>query len=114
MREITASERTIQYEILKAWGRHPRLRIARMNTGKAFPPKSRQLVAFGVPGTGDIVGIIAPTGRMLHLECKALKGEAREAQLVMQRVIRAFGGIYEFVRSVADADAVLIPLVGPR
>lgn len=103
---MNALEREIQHSILVAWGAHPRVRIARINTGKAFPPKSRQLVTFGVPGTGDIVGLIKPSGRMVHLECKTLTGRARDAQLAMQRVIREFGGIYEFVRSLADADAV--------
>ncbi len=111
---MSEREAKVQWEILRAWGHHPRLRIARINTGKAFPPKSRQLVTFGVPGTGDIVGIAAPHGRMIHLECKRLTGEKRETQLIMQRVIRSLGGIYEFVYSLADADAVLIPLVGPR
>jgi hypothetical protein len=83
------------------------VRVARINTGKAFPPRSRQLVTFGVPGTADIVGLIAPSGRMVMLECKRPQGgEKGKRQLTMQRVVRAMGGIYEFVRSVADVDAV--------
>jgi hypothetical protein len=105
-----ASESWIVYEILKTWGAHPRLRIARINTGKAFPPKSRQLVTFGVPGTADIVGLIAPTGRMLMIECKTATGTQRDAQVTMQQVITKFGGLYVLARSVADVDAALAPL----
>lgn len=112
-----SSEAQTQHDILKAWGSHPRLRIARVNTGAALvgpPGKPQRLVRFGVPGTADIVGLIAPSGRMLMIEVKALKGKQREAQVVMQRVVTAMGGLYVVARSLAEADAVLIPLVGPR
>lgn len=105
-------ERDAQHAILKAWGAHPRLRIARVNTGAAVI--HGRLVRFGVPGTADIVGLITPSGRMLMIEVKAAKGKQREAQVVMQRVITAMGGLYIVARSLADADAALIPLVGAR
>ncbi len=104
------SEALTLHEILKAWGKHPRLRIARVNTGAAPMGPSRRLVRFGVPGTADIVGIVKPNGRMIHLECKTLKGRARENQLIMQRIIREFGGVYEFCRSLEDADRVFAAL----
>lgn len=111
---MSVSEAQILWSILHAWGRHPRLKLARVNTGKAFPPKSRQLVTFGVSGTADIVGIAAPSGRMVMLECKTATGKQREAQIVMQRVVTSMGGVYAVCRSLADADAVLTPLVGAR
>jgi hypothetical protein len=64
-------------------------------------------VRFGVPGTADIVGLIAPSGRMVQIECKTATGKQREAQLVMQRVVAAMGGLYVVARSVADVDAAL-------
>ena len=103
------SESHVVHAILKAWGNHPRLRIARINTGAARLGPTRRLVRFGVPGTGDIVGIVKPGGRMI-LECKTLKGRAREDQLIMQRIIREFGGVYEFCRSLEDADRVFATL----
>jgi hypothetical protein len=51
---------------------------------------------------------------MVMIECKTATGKQREAQVVMQRVVTAMGGLYAVCRSLADADAVLIPLVGPR
>lgn len=75
-----------------------------MNTGAGFPPHSKQLVKFGVPGTGDIVGIIRGSGRMVQIEMKSLTGKQRKAQEVMQRVITEFGGLYFVARSLADVD----------
>lgn len=106
------SEAFVVHDILKAWGAHPRLRIARVNTGAAV--LRGRLVRFGVPGTADICGVIAPSGRLLMIECKTATGKQREAQVTMQRVVTAMGGVYVVARSVADVDAVLIPLVGPR
>lgn len=105
-------EAFVVHDILKAWGAHPRLRIARINTGGAM--LRGQFVRFGVPGTGDIVGLIAPSGRLLMIECKTATGKQREAQITMERVVTAMGGLYVVARSLADADAALIPLVGPR
>jgi hypothetical protein len=48
------------------------------------------------------------------IEVKALRGKQRDAQVTMQRVVQAFGGVYVVARSLEEADAALIPLVGPR
>lgn len=98
-------EAHLQAAILIAWGSHPRLRIARVNTGAAM--LNGRLVKFGVPGTGDLVGLIAPTGRMLQIEVKTAKGKQREAQTRMQRIVTQFGGLYVVARSVQDVDAAL-------
>lgn len=101
-------EAHIQHAILAAWGAHPRLRIARVNTGAAHI-KGR-LVRFGVPGTADIVGLLAPWGRMVMIEVKTQAGKQREAQIVMQRVVTSMGGLYIVARSVADVDAAFAAL----
>jgi hypothetical protein len=100
-------EAHLVHDILKAWGAHPRLRIARINIGKAFPPNSDRLVTFGVPGTADICGLIAPSGRFLAIECKSAVGRQRPEQETFQRVVEAMGGLYVLARSVDDVDAVL-------
>jgi hypothetical protein len=104
------SEAQTQFEILKRWGSHPKLRIARINTGAAM--SHGRLVKFGVPGTADIVGLIAPTGRMIQVEVKSRTGRQRDAQATMQRIVTEFGGLYILARSAADVDSVLIPLIG--
>lgn len=98
------------HAILTAWGAHPGVRLWRQNTGKAYPPGSDRLVTFGVPGQGDISGIVAPSGRRLEIECKSARGRQREDQEAFQRVIERFGGIYILARSVEDVDRALAGL----
>lgn len=110
------TEAQVQAEILRAWGAHPQLRIARVNTGVGWfnvsgpcrkgDPGARP-VRFNPPGTADVVGLIAPTGRLLMIEVKSATGKQRDAQVVMERVVRAFGGLYVLARSLADVDAAL-------
>jgi hypothetical protein len=101
-------EAWVLHDILRAWGAHPRLRIWRQNTGAAMV-KGR-LVQFGIPGTPDILGVLAPTGRFLGIECKSATGRQREAQKTFQRVVESMGGVYVLARSVADVDAALAAL----
>lgn len=102
------SESHVVHAILEAWGAHPRLRIARVNTGAAL--LKGQFVRFGVPGTGDIVGLMAPSGRMLMIECKTAMGKQRKAQVTMQRVVTAMGGVYVVARDVETVDRALADL----
>lgn len=112
-------EALIQHEILKSWGCHPRLRIARMNVGVGWFAAGRPArksdagaypVRFGVKGCADICGILAPTGRMLMIEVKAEEGTQRPEQKAMQAMITKHGGAYFVVRSLADADAAFATL----
>lgn len=104
------TESHLIHDILAAWGAHPRVRIWRQNTGKAYPPGSDRLVTFGVLGQGDISGIVAPSGRRLEIECKSARGRQREDQETFQRVIERFGGVYVLARSVEDVDRALAGL----
>ncbi len=111
------TEAQILHSILLAWGAHPRLRIARINTGKANmakPGQKPRWVRFNPKGTADIVGLMAPTGRMLMIECKSETGKMSPEQLVMQRVVTSMGGLFIPQATLADVDRVLIPLVGSR
>lgn len=99
------SEAQIQFEILKAYGAHPRLRVWRQNTGAAMV-KGR-MVRFGVPGCADILGVISPSGRFLAIECKKATGRQSEDQKRFERMVTSMGGLYVLARSVADVDAAL-------
>lgn len=99
------TEAHVVHDILEAWGAHPRVRIARINTGAAVV--RGRLVRFGVPGTADICGLIAPDGRFLAIECKSATGKQRAEQRRFERVVSAMGGIYILARSVADVDTRL-------
>ena len=99
------TENWITFEILKTWGAHPRIRMARVNTGAAMI-KGR-MVRFGIPGTADICGLIAPTGRFLAIEVKTATGKQRDAQVTFQRVVTAMGGLYVLARNLSDVDQAL-------
>lgn len=108
------AEAQVLHDVLRAWGCHPRLRIVRVNTGVGWfndkgpcrrEDRGARPVYFNPKGTADIVGIIAPTGRMVMIECKAPTGGVHsDEQKVMQRVVTQFGGLYVLARCVADVD----------
>lgn len=109
-------ERDVQHAILATWGAHPRLRFARVNTGVGWfangePARKTDPgaypVRFNPKGTADIVGLIAPSGRMLMIECKAPRKGPSKEQIAMRRVVERFGGLYVLARSLADFDAAM-------
>lgn len=112
----TPAERDIQYDILKAWGAHPRLRLWRANVGVGWfahgePARKTDAesypVKFGVPGQADVSGIIAPWGRRLEIECKTATGRQSAEQKTFQRVVEAMGGVFILARKVEDVDWAL-------
>ncbi len=94
---------------LIALSRLPGVRVARMNTGAVRI--GNHYVRFGVPGLADICGIIAPTGRLLCIECKSAIGKQRSQQKNFQRVITHHGGIYILCRSADECLAMVRPFV---
>lgn len=102
------TESWVVYDVLRLWGHHPRLRLWRQNTGGAL--LKGRLVTFGTPGCADILGIIAPTGRFLAIECKTTTGKQSEDQKSFQRMVEAMGGLYVLARSVGDIDRALAEL----
>jgi hypothetical protein len=115
-------ERWIQFEILKAWGSSPRLRLWRANVGVGWfangePARKTDPgaypVKFGVEGQGDLSGLIdgdadgVNRGRRLEIECKTERGKQSDAQKRFQAMIERFGGLYVLARSVEDVDQAL-------
>jgi hypothetical protein len=92
--------------ILVRFGALPGLRIARMNVGAARDANGR-VIRFGVRGMADIMGILAPSGRTVAIECKADGGRLRPHQRAFARMIRAHGGLYILARSVEDVEEAL-------
>jgi hypothetical protein len=110
------AEAFVQTAVLEAWGAHPMLRLARINTGVGWfangqparkTDRDAYPVRFNPKGTADLVGLMLPHGRMLMIECKGPGGRQSAEQKVMQRVVTRFGGLYVVARSVADVDAAL-------
>ncbi len=98
------SERDLVQAILLEFGSRPDLRLWRANTGAARTA-SGALVRFGTPGQADIMGIIAPAGRLL--EVKTATGRQSDAQRRWGAMILKFGGLYVLARSTDDVRRAL-------
>jgi hypothetical protein len=58
-------------------------------------------------GSADLIGIVAPYGRLLSIEVKGPKTRITEDQHDWARIIREFGGVSGFARSVDEAMALV-------
>jgi hypothetical protein len=89
------SEITLVKEILAVIGSRNDVRVWRNNTGTLID-------SLGLVGSADILGIIAPQGRFLAIECKTRTGKQSDQQRNFQKMIEAMGGIYILARSLED------------
>lgn len=129
-----STERSIQSAIHLAIGSRPDCRLWRQNVGtgwtgdvsrrpdgSVFIRNARPLHAGLCVGSGDLIGIqrvtITPdmvgqtVGIFVSMECKTATGRVRPEQANWANVLRDFGARAGVVRSVADAEAVLWPVV---
>lgn len=71
----------------------------------------RRKVRYGLtPGAADYVGLYR--GRYLEVELKTPRGRQSPEQIEHQALVERAGGVYEIVRSEADARALLERLRG--
>jgi len=125
----SAATRLVKETII-ALSADPDVRAWRNNTGVAWMGKPQFLrngsvliqeprrVAFGVPGSGDIIGLqritVTPDmvgmqiARFVSIECKSGTGRQSEIQKRFQEMIKAFGGAYIVARSPDDAIRGLV------
>lgn len=96
------SERDIQAAILAAFAGRTDLRLWRSNSGTARSPAGDRFVRFGVPGQGDLSGILAG-GRRLEIEVKSAIGRQSAQQQNFMEMVRRYGGLYVLARSVDEA-----------
>lgn len=91
-------------EILYAVGSLPHVRLwpRVVGVGRSVTHYDH-VISYGIPGESDLDGIIAPTGRRLHIEVKTGSGKLSEKQKAFKAMIEKFGGIYVEARSVEDA-----------
>ncbi len=102
-------ETEIVKAILLAVGNEPDFRLWRNNVG-ALPDVTGRVVTYGLaPGSADLIGVLAPWGRLIALEVKThRKGSKQtEDQVNWEKVIHEMNGVYVVVRSAEDARAVL-------
>lgn len=100
------SEHELVQSILLEFGALPNVRLFRRNTGAA-KRRGGGLVRFGLPGMSDITGILAPSGKVIEIECKTSTGRLTQAQENWLAMIRKFGGIAVVARSVEDVRMAL-------
>jgi hypothetical protein len=77
-------------------------RAWRNNSGAASV--GGRYVRFGDPGSPDIFGILAPSGRLLAVECKTGQGRLNPAQRAWMASAEAAGAACLVVRSVAELE----------
>lgn len=95
---VAPTEHAIQSAIL-AQLRAAGLFVWRQNTGKARDPRTGAVVTFGLPGQGDLTGLL-PGGRRLEIECKTARGRLSPDQRAFGERITAEGGLYVVARDV--------------
>jgi hypothetical protein len=103
-------ESAIVNEVIRALYDEPGVWIWRNNCGVAKPPGARRAIRFGIPGQGDISGIVRldlgiglPVGVRLEVECKVPGGRQSPEQKDFQSKIQALGGCYLLVHSADEA-----------
>ncbi len=102
------SEADIQNAIRLAVGSLPYVRLWRNNVGMLKDHRGVPIRYGLAPGSADLIGVVAPSGRMLSIEVKA-PGRLRtatEAQVNWARMVEQFGGVAGIVDNVADALAL--------
>lgn len=100
-------ETVLQQEIRLALGRERDLTLWRNSTGAARTQDGR-MQKFGLArGSSDLIGILAPSGRMVALEVKTPAGRATDEQTMFLELVRAKGGFGAIVRSVDEARSAL-------
>lgn len=125
------TETDILKRIMLTVGALPQVRIWRNNSGQAWsgaeiihlPVRTRFLingksfltetgdilirqahpVNFGLKGSGDLLGIIGPSGKLLVIEVKTETGRQSTQQKNFEKMIKDLGGIYILARSEKDA-----------
>ena len=102
-------ERDAQRDTMLELGRCLDLTIWRRTVGVFLSLDGKRRVRVGVPGEGDLGGILAPNGRSFWIEMKSRTGEQRQAQEAFERMVCARGGIYIVSRSLEESMEKLAP-----
>ena len=93
--------------ILKIGEVYPtQIRAWRNNTGAAKNENGR-FVRYGLVGSADISGLMAPNGRRLEIEVKTPKGYATVKQKAFGAMINDMGGLWILARSFEDVQKEL-------
>lgn len=98
----TQPESAIVAEIRLALGRDPRVVL----WDNRVWSQGRSKPGLGT-GSADLIGIVAPTGRLLALEVKNATGRPSREQRLFMGLVNRMGGYACIVRSADDAVAAV-------
>jgi len=99
----TITESQLQTEIRKVIGALPDVRLWRNNVGQ-LKDRHGQTIRYGLcVGSADLIGVVAPHGRLLAIEVKTTRGVVRQEQTDWLEIVRRFGGVAGVARSVETA-----------
>lgn len=102
------AERDILAAVRLALGREPDLVLWRLSAGITRDPLTGRSYRAGlVPGAADLIGVLAPHGRLFALEVKTATGRISPEQKLWASLVRDHGGFVATIRSVEDAHAAL-------
>lgn len=104
---MTASEKEIQNAIRLAFSKRLDVCLWRNSTGMFQTMDGRPTRAGLAVGSADLIGMVAPLGRLLALEVKRPGEKASEQQLKFLELVRSMGGIAAVVTSVEEATAAV-------
>jgi penicillin-binding protein-related factor A (putative recombinase) len=90
------TESAIQKQIINYLKNRPDIFFFRNNVGR------KKNMYFGYKGSGDLLGIMRPSGRFISIEVKQEKGECSEEQIQFMAMINSMGGIAFIAKSVDD------------
>ena len=106
------SEGATKKRILLANGRRDDLMIWNNPTGVALTLDGKRRFRFGLPGSADILGVLAVTitpemvgqtiGQAVAIETKSATGKQRDNQQKFERAFKQRGGKYFLARSTED------------
>ncbi len=100
-------ESVIQAQIRKHVGSLPYVRLWRNNTGQ-LKDRFGTTVIYGLcTGSSDLIGIVAPHGRLIAIEVKSAEGKPTPEQEAFMEIVRRFGGVAGVARSVEEAMALV-------
>jgi len=101
------SESALVASIRLALGKDARVVLWRNNTGSAlqdFGAGGMRPLKYGLcVGSSDLIGIVAPHGRLIALEVKTSTGRVTREQQQFLNLVEKMGGVARVVRSVDDA-----------
>ena len=101
------TESEIKREILLELSRNRNIMLWNNPTAVARPYNSARFVRFGNPGESDLLGLIAPWGIALAIECKSRGGRLSDRQKQWGAAFSGHGGIYVVAHSVPMSTKLL-------